>query len=193
MTQHQLGRDLSRETDHFFEGQPWLDPLANRLQKGIHGAFDALGSAGPAVENTLHGQFLGHPLHPLLVGVPIGAWSAVSALDLLDALGVNGLDTATDWLLGIGLLGAGASVAAGWADWSKTGGLSRRVGLTHGLLNEVAQAIYLGSLLARLRGHKKLGKALALGGLGLLSVTGYLGGHLVYHRGVGVGQPFKAG
>lgn len=193
MTQQQLGRDLSRETDHLFEEQGWLDPLADRLQEGIHGAFDALGGLGTAAENTLHGQFLGHPLHPLLVAVPIGAWSAVSVLDLLDALGVEGMDRATDWLLGVGLLGAGASVAAGWTDWSKTGGLPRRVGLTHGLLNEGAQFVYLGSLLARRRGHKKLGKLLALGGLGLLVVTGYLGGHLVYNQGVGVGRPFRAG
>ncbi len=190
MKQHQLGRDLSHETDQLFEEQGWLDPLADRLQGAVEGAFDAL---GPAVENALHGQFLGHPLHPALIDLPLGAWGAVGAFDLLDSLGVKHLEGATNWLLSLGLLGSGAAVAAGWTDWHKTSRLPRRIGLAHGLLNEGAQALYLGSLLARLRGKKTLGKVLALGGLGVLGVGAYLGGHLVYSHKVGVGRPFRAG
>jgi hypothetical protein len=35
------------------------------------------------VRDTLHGVWLGHPLHPLLVQVPAGSWLSVGALDLL--------------------------------------------------------------------------------------------------------------
>ncbi len=53
--------------------QPGLEELADALQKTVRGAFP--GRAGRQVKNVLHGTWLGHPLHPALVTVPLGAWT----------------------------------------------------------------------------------------------------------------------
>jgi nitrite reductase/ring-hydroxylating ferredoxin subunit len=67
-----------------------------------------------------------------------------------------------------------------------TGGGERRVGLVHALVNDVALMLYVGSWRARRKGRRAKGTALGLAGLSVLSVGGWLGGHLAYANGVGV-------
>jgi hypothetical protein len=47
------------------------------------------------VRDALHGVWLGHPLHPVLVQLPVGTWLSASlppgALALLQVSGVGGL------------------------------------------------------------------------------------------------------
>ncbi|MFD1731793.1 DUF2231 domain-containing protein [Deinococcus malanensis] len=81
--------------------------------------------------------------------------------------------------------GALPTIIAGWADWTLTRGQARRTGLVHGLINETAFVLCAGSLLARQRGYRRLGRALSGGGLILASFGGVLGGQLVYRHGVG--------
>lgn len=180
---------LPHAVDTLFEHAEWLDPVAETLSEGVAKAFDAAGPVGRAAEDVLHGRPIGHPLHPVLVEIPVGAWMTVGVMDTLELLGVKGLEKGTNAVLAIGLVGAGGAVATGWTDWHETKGLPRRIGLTHGLLNEVAGVVYGASLLARLKGKRRLGQALAYGGLALIGVSAYLGGHLVYKHGVGVGGP----
>lgn len=180
---------LPKQVDYFFARQDWLDDHADQLQDLIDRAFDSAGELGQQTEDLLHGKFLGHPLHPVLVEIPIGAWMTVSVLDLLEVLGVKGLEKGSNAVLGIGLLGSGAAVAAGWTDWHKLRRLPRRIGLVHGLMNETAQVIYLLSLIARLKGRRRAGRFLALGGLAVIGASAYLGGHMVYKHRVGMGGP----
>ncbi|AFZ68606.1 DUF2231 domain-containing protein [Deinococcus peraridilitoris] len=182
---------LPQQVDRFFARQDWLDDHADHLQELIHDGFSAAGELGHEVEDVLHGKFLGHPLHPVLIELPIGAWVTVGVLDLLEVLGVKGLEKGSNAVLGIGLLGSGAAVAAGWTDWHKLKRLPRRIGLVHGLMNETAQAVYLLSLIARLKGRRRAGRMLALGGLSIIGVSAYLGGHLVYKHRVGMGGPLR--
>lgn len=182
---------LPKQVDAAFARWDGLDPVAETLQDAVRHAYDAMGPLGQEVEDALHGKFLGHPLHPVLVEIPIGAWMTVGALDLLEMFGVKGLEKGSNAVLVVGLLGSGAAIAAGWTDWHKLRGLPKRIGVTHGLMNEAAQAVYLLSLLARLRGRRRLGRILALGGLGMIGVSAYLGGHLVYKHHVGVGGPIQ--
>ena len=133
-----------------------------------------------AVEDTLSGTPLGHPLHPLLVAVPIGAWS--SAL-LLDA---TGDDAGARRLIGLGLVSALPTAASGASDWLSTEGAERRVGLAHALVNYGAIGMYAVSWLARRAGRRGTGIGFSLAGASLLSAGGYLGGHLAYAQGVGV-------
>ncbi|MCD0158442.1 DUF2231 domain-containing protein, partial [Deinococcus sp. 6GRE01] len=79
-------------------------------------------------------------------------------------------------------------IATGWADWSNTRGQARRTGLIHGALNEAAFVLNVGSLLARRRGRRGLGKALSGAALGVAVAGGFLGGELVYRHGLGVGR-----
>src|SRR5690242_12502494 len=101
--------------------QEWLDPLGDQVQKAVTGAFEAAGPTGQQVKNALHGTWLGHPLHPALTDVPIGAWTAAVVMDAMDNInGSNRLGPAADAAIGIGLVGAVASAVTGLTDWSAT-------------------------------------------------------------------------
>jgi uncharacterized membrane protein len=132
----------------------------------------------------LGGEWLGHPVHPLLVTVPIGTWTSAMLLDL------TGKDAAVArQLVGVGVLAAVPSALTGWSDWTTTdNGPARRVGVVHAAANGVAIALFGASYVARRR-SRLAGTALAMAGAGALSVGGYLGGHLAYVQGVGVQSP----
>ena len=137
------------------------------------------------VRNLLSGTDLGHPLHPLLTDLPIGAW-VMSAL--LDAVGGPAAEGAADLLVAAGVVAAVPTAAAGLNDWSDTTGPETRVGLVHATLNTTALSLYLASLIARARGRRRGGQALSLAGLGALMGGAYLGGHLSFGMGVNVNR-----
>lgn len=167
--------------------QDWLDPVAERMQRAVSAAFDAAGPAKRPVANFLHGVWLGHPLHPALVSIPIGAWSVAAVLDGVEvASGRRELAPAADMAVGMGLLGALASAAAGLADWQHTSGEPRRVGVVHALLNTGATALYAASWIARRRGRRGAGRGLASVGYAVANASAYFGGHLVYGERIGV-------
>src|SRR2546430_16261506 len=63
-----------RMFDRVVRKQAWLDPLGEAVQKAVGAFYDALGSPGRSVKNVMHGtNVLGHPLHPAITAVPIGA------------------------------------------------------------------------------------------------------------------------
>lgn len=157
-----------------------LDPAADKVNRLV----DKVLPPGP-VKDALHGRWLGHQLHPLLVALPIGLWSGATLLDL--TAGRDG-HRAAQRLVGAGVLLVAPTAAAGWADWSELGAFQRpkRVGLVHAAANNVTATVYAASWLARRRGDHARGRTLALLGATGLGVGGYLGGHLAYSQGVGV-------
>ena len=98
------------------------------------------------VRNLLSGTYLGHPLHPMLTDVPIGAWGMAA---LLDAVGGRAVEPTADLLVKVGAVAALPTAAAGLNDWSDTDGPAKRVGLVHGTANTLALSLYMGSLVAR--------------------------------------------
>jgi nitrite reductase/ring-hydroxylating ferredoxin subunit/uncharacterized membrane protein len=142
--------------------------------------------AGP-VKDVLSGTPLGHPLHPALTDVPIGSFTAATVLDLL---GGSRFDDAVEDLLALGIVSAVPTASAGLSDWSDTYGSEQRIGLAHALANVTALGLFAGSLAARRRGGRILGRTLGLAGLTTLATGGYLGGHLSFSRGVGVNNAF---
>src|SRR3954447_6632909 len=84
------------------------------------------------IRNLLSGTNLGHPLHPLLTDVPIGAWTMST---LLDSVGGRTAERAADLLVATGVLAAVPTAASGLNDWSDTYGRDSRVGLVHAALN----------------------------------------------------------
>ena len=141
-----------------------------------------------AVKDLLSGTFLGHPLHPMLTDVPIGTWTSAVILDLV---GGRESQRAADLLIGTGVAAALPTAASGYSDWADTvqgNPSARRIGLVHAASNVSALALYSASLIARRRGRRGRGVALALSGLGALGLGGHLGGHLSYAEAVGVDQ-----
>lgn len=155
-----------------------LDQFSEPLAKGVR----SLTRATP-VKNALSGSWLGHPLHPMLTDVPIGAWSMATLLDLT---GGEDSAAAAKRLVGIGVLSAVPTALAGASDWSEVHGPPQRVGIVHAAANSLGASLQLASWLVRAKGHRKTGILLSFAGLSAVGVGGYLGGHLTYAQGVGV-------
>jgi nitrite reductase/ring-hydroxylating ferredoxin subunit/uncharacterized membrane protein len=168
--------------------QDWLEPIADRLQPKIAEALGADGPIGPKGADVLHGTWLGHPLHVVLTDVPIGSWTAAAVFDLLEErTGSRAMRRGADTAIALGLIGAAGAAITGLADWSKIGGgLPRRIGLAHGLLNTTAAACYVASLCLRGIHSRGAGRRLAWLGLMISSVAAYFGGHLVFKEKIGV-------
>lgn len=137
------------------------------------------------VRNLLSGSAMGHPLHPLLTDVPIGAWSMAVLLDTVDD---GRVAPAADLLVATGIAAAVPTAASGLNDWSDTRGPDARVGLAHAVMNSAALSLYTASLIARRSGRRGAGKTLAAVGFAALMAGGFLGGHLSYASGVRVNR-----
>lgn len=155
-----------------------LDRVADPAQRALKAALPP----GP-VKDVLSGVPLSHPMHPALIVLPLGAWLSASALDLV---GGRVAAPAARRLVGVGVLTAVPTAAAGASDWSDTSGAERRVGTVHALANTAALGLMSASWLARRRGRRGLGIGLALAANGIGGVSAALGGHMSYAQGVGV-------
>ena len=119
----------------------------------------------------------------MLTDLPIGAWVMSAPL-----AGGPAAEGAADLLVTADVVAAVPTAAAGLHDWSDTAGPETRVGLVHAAVNTTALSLYLASVVARARGRRRGGQALALAGLGMLPGGGYLGGHLCFALGVKVNR-----
>ena len=170
MDPHELVRGIER----FAPLDKVAEPLAVLVGKVVSPRW---------IRNLLSGTKLGHPAHPMLTDLPIGAWSMST---LLDTVGGNSSERAADLLVGAGILSAIPTAMTGLNDWSDTIGGERRIGTVHSGANVAALGLYVASLIARGAGHRGRGKLLGLAGLGVLMAGGYLGGHLSYAKAVNV-------
>lgn len=167
--------------------QGWLDQVADTLQPAIAETFRSAGAAGQKVEDFLHGKWLGHPLHSVLTDIPVGAWTVALVLDAMDEMSERKeFGRGADAAVTLGIVGAVASAVTGLTDWHKTDGTARRVGITHGLMNATALALYATSLVCRRRKDRRTGRGLSFLGYAIASASAYLGGHLVYSEQIGV-------
>jgi nitrite reductase/ring-hydroxylating ferredoxin subunit/uncharacterized membrane protein len=174
-----------RDVTTWIDEQQWLEKAANAVQPAVKAFFDALGPRRRDIKNFLHGTWLGHPLHPVLTDLPLGAWTVTLLLDALEEAG-PGFGPAADASLALGLAGALGSAVTGLTDWSETDARPRRVGMAHAALNASATLLFAGSLLLRLSGRRATGRRLALTGYLATLAAAYLGGDLVYHEQIGV-------
>jgi uncharacterized membrane protein len=153
-----------------------LDGTAATIARSVRKALDSSGA-----NDVLRGSWLGHPLHPLMVTVPIGAFVGAAVLDL-----APGNQDAARTMTGLGLAATAPTALLGLADYADLDERQRRVGVVHALSNTVAAAFFTGSYLSRARGAHTRGKVLSTLGLTVLGLGGALGGHLAYAQGAGV-------
>lgn len=168
-------RDLVRP----IEEMEYLDPLGEWLS----GAVSRLVGGRGALKSALSGTWLGHPVHPLLTDVPIGLFAGATLLDLF---GGERADDVTDAMTVLGLLAVTPTAVTGLSDWADTVGAERRLGLVHALANAGGSSLLAAALLSRRAGNRTVAHAFTLAGIGMISIGGYLGGHLVFGRGIGV-------
>lgn len=139
----------------------------------------------------------GHPFHPLLVPLPIGAFISSLIFDILTRTRADGLPYLVDgafWLIGIGLIGALLAAVAGALDLLT---IPRRtpafaIARTHLTLNAVTAVLFAAGYAWRAGDHVALDKtrwgqlALSATAVALLIAAIWLGSTLTYRHGMRV-------
>jgi uncharacterized membrane protein len=135
----------------------------------------------------------GHPIHPALIPVPIGAWTASLIFDLGSRIVDDGafLVQGSRWLIAIGVLGALVAALAGFLDLLRIprGTPALRTALLHMSLNLAVTVAYAVNFLLRDPDEPAVPWAplvVSAVSLAALSASGWLGGKLVFHYGVRV-------
>ncbi|HTE91632.1 MAG TPA: Rieske (2Fe-2S) protein [Terriglobales bacterium] len=165
----------------------WLEPVEKSLDSLAEATLNQKSDLMQQVRNFLHGTWLGHPLHPVITDVPLGAWTTAAVLDLYEfASGDEKFSQGADMAVGIGLIGAAGAAIAGLNDWQFTNDKPKRVGAMHALFNLSAMGFYVASWLQRRRGNRGGGISTGLIGFALSMAGAWLGGHLVYQEKIGV-------
>ncbi len=150
----------------------------------------------------------GHPIHPMLVPIAIGGFILSFIADVIClATGATDPWNALAYYTMIGgIVGALAAALPGLVDLlSLPAGAMRRTGVAHMSINLTVVALYVVNAWLRHADPAALNlpMLMSLVAIGLLLVSGWLGGKLVYELGVAVdatpqsleggrGQPFKA-
>ena len=138
-------------------------------------------------------KLLGHPIHPVLIVLPLGLFISAVIFDALFlARGLPVFAMASYWNIALGVVGGLLAALFGLIDWLAipTATRAKRIGLLHGLVNVTVVAIFASAWLMR-RGTFDLAPdmrvfLLEVAGLLLGTVGGWLGGELVDRLGVGV-------
>ncbi len=158
-------------------------------------------------------KLFGHPIHPMLIVFPLGLLIMAFILDLVYAATQNATWAMISYYnIIFGIIGGLIAAVFGFLDWLAIpdGTRAKRVGLLHGIGNVVVVVLFLLSWFVRRGEPARLPSTtafvLALLGVLLGAVTGWLGGELVDRLGVGVdrganlnapsslsGQPADAG
>jgi uncharacterized membrane protein len=138
---------------------------------------------------------MNHPLHPLLVHIPVGLWvvSFVSDIVFL-ASGNPNFAVFSYYLILFGLFGAALAVPTGFAEYLElpSGSRAHRIATTHMTLNGVVAVLFLIDFFTRRGLQNGAPDTVTIGefiltviAIGLLAISGYLGGLLVYDYGAG--------
>lgn len=137
----------------------------------------------------------GHPLHAMLVPLPIGLWIFALVADIVAAAtGNTEWRTVAFYTMGGGVAGALLAAIPGLVDLvSLRGTAAVRTGVVHMAANLVAVAVFGINFFLRMNSPDHQGSlALTLAGVAIIGFSGWLGGRLVYEAGVGVeGVPIR--
>ncbi|HVA21134.1 MAG TPA: Rieske 2Fe-2S domain-containing protein [Candidatus Micrarchaeia archaeon] len=175
-------------TDRLVDRLGFLEPLGEAVHQLVARLEAAAGPPGAAVKDLLNGTWLGHPLHPALTDIPLGAWSGASLLDLADRGAGGDLGRAADLLVGVGCAGGVAAALSGVADWQDKYGKERNLATLHAVLNVSALVLMSASLAQRLRGARGPAVGMSAAGTGAAIAGAYLGGDLVFRLGIQVNR-----
>lgn len=148
------------------------------------------------MRNFFEGKWLGHPLHPLLVHLPIGLFVLSFIFDLLGYL--TDLTVAVPgafYTMALGILTALLAAVPGLVDFSdiRRDAPAKKKARLHMVLNLLAVGLYAASAVLRYPEVEAdappvAAFLLSLAAIAILSYSGYIGGELVYDEGVGVGR-----
>jgi nitrite reductase/ring-hydroxylating ferredoxin subunit/uncharacterized membrane protein len=155
--------------------EAWARPVGEFGQRIFTRVFDAC----RPVKDVLNGVWFGHPVHPALTDVPIGAMTAAMLLD------VAGQRKAADLAVATGVAGMVASAATGVADAVDAYGEPLVQATVHATVMTTSLTLSLASLAVRVAFPQARGAAIALNALGYATLVAgaYVGGELVFGSG----------
>jgi uncharacterized membrane protein len=132
-----------------------------------------------------------HPIHPMLVAIPIGLWIFSLACDLIRVMGATSPNwqVAAYYTLVGGILGALVAAVPGFIDMLSLPRGLKRIALIHMAINLTVVAMYIVNGYLRKHGALDIAVWLSVISVGLLAVSGWLGGKMVYVHGVAVDIP----
>ena len=175
------------KVEHAIERIPGLADNGAKVAHAIHTAVLSGGDGIRKVADILHGTWLGHPLHPVLTDIPIGAWTVAMMCDLVAAQrGSPETEKMADALVAIGAVAAVPTALAGVADYSAIDESAMAMASIHGLLNSAGLILNALSIRDRATGNRERGVMLSTVAFGLLNVSAWIGGDMVYNRKIGV-------
>lgn len=133
----------------------------------------------------------GHPIHPMLIVFPVGLLIFSLICDLISLLSADPEVWRTVALFTMvgGFVGALLAAMPGFIDFlSITDERVRKIAILHMALNLIAVTLYGVNIWLRVNGEEVPGTPLLLSlvAVGLLGISGWLGGSMVYRHGVGV-------
>ena len=137
----------------------------------------------------------GHPIHPLLVTVPIGSWVAAFIFDIASKVSddASAFAEGAYWLIGLGVVAALVAAVFGLMDLFAIprGTKAFRTGLTHMALNVTTVVLFAISFLVRASGdyEKPVSPGLivlSVLAIAILTMSGWLGGRMAYRYGIRV-------
>lgn len=167
---------------------PKLQETGMALSSALHEVAHRNPQVRRAVD-VLHGKQAGHPIHPILTDITLGAWLLGSAFDIASLVRPSNRTRHTaDNLIAIGTVSAVPTMLTGMADYSGLPQEAIKVGTLHALFNVAGLTLYGLSILSRRNGAREWGVGLSLAGMGVMVASGYLGGDLVYRLQVGVNR-----
>jgi uncharacterized membrane protein len=139
-------------------------------------------------------SFKGHPLHPIIIPLPIGLWIFSLISDIIFKMGWGGpvWNDVAFYTIGGGIVGALIAALPGFVDLTDISNpKTKSIALWHMSINLLAVGVY--ALNFWLRMHRAAGDnlpvMLSVVGVVLIVISGWLGGELVYVRGMAVKQP----
>lgn len=137
----------------------------------------------------------GHPIHPMLVPFPIALWVFSLVADAIYLWrGNTGWEWMASWTLLAGCLGAVAAAVFGIIDYfAITDKKVSNIAAWHARFNVLALLLFAGSWYMRRgvdfenpNGKLTIPIALSVAGVIVVTISGWLGGELVFKHGVGV-------
>lgn len=137
-----------------------------------------------------------HPIHAMLVPLPIGLWIFALVADVvIHAGGDPGWRTAAFYAIGVGVVGALLAAIPGLIDLvSLPAGGAKATAIWHMVINLAAVAVFALNFLMRSKTVDHSGRLLLTAlGVVLIGISGWLGGKLVYEGGVGVAPAAREG
>jgi uncharacterized membrane protein len=144
----------------------------------------------------------GHPVHPMIIPFPIALWVFSLVADVIYLW--RGNPVWRDWIAFYALLGGiiGAVVAAipGFIDWlSITDRAVVKIANWHARLNVIALLVFAASFYLRtnsgaslISGSYTIALAISVLGVVLITISGWLGGEMVFKHGIAVSSSATA-